>query len=95
MSAAAEVAPRFVRDPAALWRRVADGVLVLPPAETEPFLIGGSGGALWDVLSSPVTIDEAAAILADAYGAPVADVRAGIAGVLDELAARGAIRSEP
>ena len=85
--------PRWRRRPDALWRRSVDAVLVLPAGADEPVTLTGTGPALWELLAEPCTVAQLAAVLADAYDAPIETVEADIAPVVDELARVGALES--
>jgi hypothetical protein len=81
----------WARQPSVLWRRVLDDVVLLPPGADEPFALAG-GWELWDHLTQPRTAEELARALAASSGADPAAVRAQLGPLLDDLAARGAIR---
>ena len=85
--------PRWRRRPDALWRRSVDAVLVLPAGADEPVTLTGTGPALWELLAEPCTVAQLAAVLADAYDAPIETVEADIAPVVDELARVDALES--
>jgi len=88
-----EAEPRWRRRPDALWRRSVDAVLVLPAGADEPVTLTGTGPALWELLAEPCTVAQLAAVLADAYDAPIETVEADIAPVVDELARVDALES--
>jgi hypothetical protein len=83
---------RYCRAADTLWRTTGSGVLVLPAGATHPMAVVGAGHALWEVLSSSHTADEAAAALAARFGVPQDGVRAAIDPVLRDLSAIGAVR---
>lgn len=80
---------RWVRAPDALWRRLPHAAVLLARHGEEPITTNVTGAALWDVLAEPRTLDEAAGLLAEAFGAEVREVAADIGPVIDDLAARG------
>ena len=83
----------FVRDEAALWRRVADGVLVLPPDSDDLMLLTGSGGEIWHALERPRSMIALAAVLAARYDVGERRLLSQVLpSTLDELERRGAVR---
>jgi hypothetical protein len=80
------------RNPAVLWRKVLDGVLLLAPGQHEPVHITTPGDLLWDGLASPATPAELAHRLAERHDAPEHVIRTDIEGVLLVLIEIGAIR---
>lgn len=57
----------WVRSPQVLWRRVAEGVLLLAPDAAAPMIVTGSGAAIWDLLGSPMDADDVAGRLAELF----------------------------
>ena len=79
---------RYCRSPHVLWRRSLDAVVLLPLgpalddralAGGEPLAIGGSGPAVWALLTEARTADEMAARLAANHGADPVVVAADLA----------------
>ncbi len=83
---------RVERATGTLWRRVLDGVLVLPPGSDELLHITAPGDVVWHLLAEAVTVGDLAEALADFYEVPVPVVRSDIEPVLTALVASGAIR---
>lgn len=81
-------ATRWIRSDRALFRRLPDGVLVLVLPDGEPELVTGPGGLLWDLLSSPRTLDELTDDLAARYDHDADIVRRDLATTLDGLRTR-------
>jgi hypothetical protein len=79
---------RYARRDGVLWRHSSDAVVLLAPRGREVFTLEGSGVDLWQLLSEPIALEEAADALAEAYGATSAEVAADIGPVLDELSRR-------
>jgi hypothetical protein len=88
----AEQEPRFERNPAALCRRLVDGVLVLGPSADEPLRISTPGDAVWDLLAEPLAPGALEEDLSQIFNVPVDVVRADIDPVLRALMVIGAIR---
>ena len=83
----------FVRDEAVLWRRVVDGVLLLPPESDELMLLTGSGGEIWHALERPRSATELAGVLADRYDVTEQQLLSQVLpSTLDELERRRAVR---
>ena len=83
--------PRYCRAGDALWRTAGTGILVLPAGAKGPVAVVGAGRALWDVLASPMTLDEVATVLARRFGLPAEDVELAIGPVLADLGSLGAV----
>lgn len=84
---------RWSRHPAALWRRSAGRVVLLPPGDDEPVVLSATGAAIWEVLDRPRTTEQLTTDLAEVFQADPARIRADVEPFLDELHARGAIRA--
>ena len=86
-------ADSFVRDEAVLWRRVVDGVLLLPPDSDELMLLTGSGGEIWHALERPRTMTALATVLAARYDVTEQHLLSQVLpSTLDELERRRAVR---
>jgi hypothetical protein len=86
-------ADSFVRDEAVLWRRVVDGVLLLPPDSDELMLLTGSGGEIWHALARPRSMTALAAMLAARYDVGEQQLLSQVLPpTLDELERRRAVR---
>jgi hypothetical protein len=79
------------RDPATLWRRVGDSLVLLAPGQAQPVGVVGSAGVLWDLLAAPVSVAELSERLADSYGTERADLEASVLETLRALQSVGAI----
>lgn len=84
-------AGRYVRSDRILWRRTMDGVVVLPVDHGEFFDLAGTGAALWELLATPHTRDEAARELLGRYQGVADQVATDLVPVLDDLVRRGAV----
>jgi Coenzyme PQQ synthesis protein D (PqqD) len=86
-------ADTFVRDEAVLWRRVVDGVLLLPPGSDDLMLLTGSGGEIWHALERPLSMAGLADVLADRYDVTEQQLLSQVLPpTLDELERRRAVR---
>jgi hypothetical protein len=83
-----EVAYR--RSAGVLSRRVGQEVIVAS-AEGDPYLLTGTGLAMWNLLRTPRTVSELVRELSTAYGAPPADVGSDVEPFLAELVSRGLV----
>ena len=81
----------WVRSPRVLWRRVADGVLLLAPGAAEPMIITGSGAAIWELLGSPMDAQDVAWRLAELFDTTAERTRAETAPFLAQLALAGVL----
>lgn len=88
-------AARWVREPSVLWREITDGVLLLPAAAVEPFVLTDSGAALWELLETPVSVTSVSAQLAAAYGTQPDVVGEAVSPLLADLERRRAVRRVP
>jgi hypothetical protein len=87
--------PRVQRREDVLWRRSLDAVILLPAGATEPVTLAGSGPAVWELLTAPVSVSELARELAARYAADPATVEADVVALLDRLRTLGVIESAP
>ncbi len=83
---------RWQRAPQVVHRGTLDGLLLRPP-DGEVALLSPSAAALWDVLASPHSVDEAAEVLAARTGASDAEIRADLEALVADLAGRGLLES--
>ena len=74
-----------------LWRSSLDSVMILGRADTEPLVLAGTGGAVWDLLAVPIRLADLATLLANRYGAPIDEIISDVAPVLVRLERSGAI----
>jgi len=83
----------YVRDEAVLWRRVVDGVLLLPPESDDLMLLIGSGGEIWHALERPLSMADLAGLLAARYDVTAQQLLSQVLpSTLDELERRRAVR---
>jgi hypothetical protein len=80
---------RWVRSRAVLERRGEFGVALLAVDGRDVRVLAGTGAAVWDAFGTPATVDDVAAILADAFDADPVTVRRDVAPLVEELRARG------
>lgn len=85
----------WTRNPAVLWRRTTDHVVLLPPDADAPTVLGGSAGLLWDLLEEPTTLEEATEVIALACAADRTVVGSELEVLVATLAAAGIVRGEP
>jgi hypothetical protein len=83
------------RDEAVLWRRLSDGVLLLPVGVEEPLALGGLGAAVWEALDAPSSERGLAATLGADFGAAPEDIQSEVSKVLHELELLGVLRPSP
>jgi hypothetical protein len=83
----------FVRDESVLWRRVVDGVLLLPPGSDDLMLLTGSGGEIWHALERPRSMTDLAGVLAARYDVTEQQLLSQVLpSTLDELERRRVVR---
>jgi hypothetical protein len=80
------------RDPAALFRCLVAGVLVLGPGATVPARISAPGDAVWSAFSTPRTLAAVTGELSTRFAAPPSVIRADIEPVVRCLLDTGALR---
>lgn len=86
-------ADSFVREESVLWRRVAGGVLLLPPDSDELMLLSGSGGEIWHALERPQSMTSLAGALSARYDVGEQELMSEVLPpTLDELERRRAVR---
>jgi Coenzyme PQQ synthesis protein D (PqqD) len=81
---------RFQRRPEVLWRRTANGVVLLPPDSREPLLVVG-GGPLWDLLAEARELDDLVGRLTERFGVDRSEVNEAVAEALGGLVAADAV----
>jgi Coenzyme PQQ synthesis protein D (PqqD) len=74
-----------------VWRHAHGTVLVRPIVSQEVFALTGAGADLWQMFSEPLTVDQIARRLAEAYNIPAEEIEQDIAQLIDELASRGVL----
>jgi len=79
---------RWRRADDAISRRLPDGVLVMSLGAGDPIAVTGPGGALWERLDQPATIDDIITSLARHYDTGEQTVRADVEPLLANLLAR-------
>ncbi len=82
---------RYRRASRTVWRNAHGTVLVLPTAGDDVLALVGTGADLWQLLSEPLTVDQAARQLAEVYDRSPGAIAPDIAPVLDDLAIRGVL----
>jgi hypothetical protein len=87
---------RWQRNERTLWRAGPNGSLVvLSPADQQPYVVHGSGAALWRALAEPRTTAEVAADLASAFGVELNVIVRDIEPVLAALVEHDAVQRVP
>jgi len=82
---------RYRRASRTVWRNAHGTVLVLPTESNDVLALIGTGAQLWQLLSEPLTVDQAARQLAEVYDRSPEVITPDIAPVLDDLATRGVL----
>ncbi len=85
----------YLRDDAALWRRMFDGVVVLGPAADQPISISHPGWRIWQLLAQPTTVAALADTLSAEFEVAPQRLRADALAVIDVLLAAGAVTTAP
>jgi hypothetical protein len=86
---------RLARRPDALWRRTAEGVVVLGAGSADVRAVNGPAAALWDLLAAPTELSDAVDSLAASFGADREVVAGDVEDVLATWLADGAIERVP
>jgi hypothetical protein len=76
-----------------LWRRSLDTVVCLPPNETEPVTLAGTGPKVWDLLEAPHTLAQLATELSARHGADPGVVATDVRPVVERLAVLGLVEA--
>lgn len=82
---------RWLRDPRVLWRRLGDGLVVLPPDRAACLAVSGASGLLWELLAQPVGVGELVERLAAETGAGRSAVQAQVDSGVRVLAEAGVL----
>jgi hypothetical protein len=85
---------RYWRRPDVLWRRSLDAVILLPPLGDDPVTLAGTGPAIWELLTAPISVTQLVRLLAVVYGVDRHVIESDVVPVLDELVALGAVCRE-
>jgi hypothetical protein len=85
-------AERWERSPEVLWRRLADGVAVLPRDGSAVLTLEGLQAEVWGALGRPVTIDGLVEQVGDRLGPDPSTRRQVAAEAVRSLVAAGAVR---
>ncbi|MEM7285150.1 MAG: PqqD family protein [Actinomycetota bacterium] len=79
------------RAPNALSRRVLRGVMVLTPADDEPFLITPPGDVVWEILAEPIDLEDLVDLLSGTYDGDKTQITADVAALIETLIDKGAV----
>lgn len=71
-----------------VWRYGHGSVLVLPSPGTDVVALSGTAEDLWQLLAEPLTVEELAGILAEAYEESAAEITTDIVPMLHDLVER-------
>lgn len=83
---------QYQRAAALLWRRCPDRVLVCPPVQgVVVTALAGTALAVWDSLTSPLSVEELARELSSSYEAPAGQIVEDLNSLLPELTSLGLI----
>ena len=91
MAQHAELSATYRRNAAAVWRRIDDTVIVLPPDAAQPVQLSDTAVSLWDLLTEPITVERAAARLATQYRTDVTVVTTDLVAAFVDLRNRGVL----
>lgn len=79
------------REPATLWRRSGQAVVLLPPGADEALVVQGVGALVWLLLEEPMPEEELVNGLAEDFATDPEQVRHELRSFGEDLAARGAL----
>ncbi len=85
----------LVRGAGVLWRRLFDGILVLPPDAGEPLHVSSPGALVWSLLEHPTSFGGLVRELASWFNLPEEQLRADLVPPLAALRAAGAVAIVP
>ena len=88
-------AGRWVRDDRVLWRRTPGAVVLLTDRTPEPFVLTGSGRALWELLADALDDTELCQRLAALHDTDAAEIASDLHHTLRALTERGAVAHRP
>jgi hypothetical protein len=83
------VTRRYVRSETTLWRSAGPETLLTAPGRQEVDSLSETATAVWDLLMTPLTLDELVRRLSDRYGTPRDTVEPDVRSLLERLVARG------
>jgi len=79
----------FKRDPALPHQKLDEETIVVDPRSREVHLLNETAARVWDLLASPISLEELTAALGDEYDAPNSDLRAGAEEMIDAFGVKG------
>jgi Coenzyme PQQ synthesis protein D (PqqD) len=86
-----DVAVRWRRAEATLWRRTLGGVVVLPVDRPAPLELHGPAAGIWELLAQPMTLQELLDAIAATYAVDGDAVADEVGQAVDALADAGAL----
>lgn len=85
-------ATSWVRDPGLPFQTLDEDTIVVDPRSREVHLLNETAARVWELLSSPGSIDSLAAVLVEEYEAPLEEVRSSVEALVRELGDKGILR---
>jgi PqqD family protein of HPr-rel-A system len=85
----------YTRDPGVPHQRLDEETIVIDPRTREVHLFNETAARIWELLASPVSVDDLTAALVDEYDAPAAELRASVEETLGLLRDKGLLASPP
>jgi hypothetical protein len=82
---------RWRRAEGTLWRRLLDGVLLLPPAAARPLEMSGPGAVVWAELARPATVEDLVDRVRERYDVEPSVARRDLERLVADLASAGAV----
>jgi hypothetical protein len=84
---------RISRRTGTLWRRTANGVVILSPTGSHPIRLDATGAMVWAEMEQTTTLDAIVSALTELYQAEPVHVRDGVESILAALDHAGALHS--
>jgi hypothetical protein len=79
----------FKRDPGLPYQKLEEETIVADPRSREVHLLNETATRVWELLASPLSLDELAEALGDEYDAPVGELRKAVAEIIDAFGVKG------
>ena len=85
---------RWRRDAELPFQKLDEETIVLDPSRREVHLLNETAARIWELLASPQSLDDLAAVLGDEYEVDEAELRAEVVSCVEGLTTKGLLVAE-
>jgi hypothetical protein len=79
----------FKRDPELPYQKLREETIVIDPRSREVHLLNETAARVWELLASPLSVDELAEVLGEEYDADTGELRKGVEEIVDAFGVKG------